>query len=333
MSGSQQHRMCALVIGLGSIGRRHATNLCALGRPIDLVLLRREGRIDTTSHELGARVVPDLSAALEARPDFAVLATPSARHADMLLPLLEAGIPCYVEKPVVSRCNDLERLTATLSHLRSIPVTHAGYNLRYLPSLLRLHGLVADGAVGNVVRASLQAGQWLPDWRPEQDYRTSYSANQSEGGGVILDLMHEIDAARWLFGEFDQVIAMAGKYSGLEIASEDTACMVLRGQQGGPLVTVSLDYVSRHRVRRYEIVGEKGTLIWDLASARLDIITRGGVKAVECGGSDFDMNQTYVAAMKEFVDSVEDGCTTSQDIFEGMRSVNLAFRVRMAAGL
>lgn len=325
--------MRALIIGFGSIGRRHAANLRGLGRPMELVLLRREDDGNEGTRETDTRVITDLDAALVARLDFAVIATPTVRHVETLLPLLEAGVPCYVEKPVASRRDDLQRLTQSLSQLRAVPVTYAGCNLRHLPSLVRLRRLIAEGAIGKVVRASLQAGQWLPDWRPNQDYRAGYSADSAQGGGVILDLIHEIDVARWLFGEFDRIAAMAGKLSSLDIRSEDTACLVLGKQGEGPLVSIGLDYVSRRRVRRYEIVGEQGTLVWDFTPATLDLITRDRKETVDCGDGGFDVNRTYAAAMQEFLDGVETGRAPPQDIFEGIRSAELALRAREAAGL
>ncbi|MCP9451754.1 MAG: Gfo/Idh/MocA family oxidoreductase [Nitrospira sp.] len=325
--------MRALIIGFGSIGQRHATNLRAILNPVELVVLRREGRMDSAIRDLRAYVVKDLETALNSRPDFAVVATPSARHIDVLLPLLESGVPCYVEKPIVSRRDDLRKLASLLAGLTDVPITHAGCNLRYMPSLLKLRQLVVDGVIGNVVRASLQAGQWLPDWRPGRDYRATYSAQSSEGGGVVLDLMHEIDAARWLFGDFDRVFGIAGKLSSLDISAEDTACLVLGKRTGGPVVTIGLDYVSRCRLRRYEIIGEKGTLIWDFSLARLELITNSSVTPIKCTNDDFDMGKTYVTAMREFVEGVEHNCPTSQDIFEGMRSVDLTLRLREAIGL
>jgi len=91
--------------------------------------------------------------------------------------------------------------------------------------------------------------------------------------------------------------------------------------------------VSRRRVRRYEIVGEQGTLVWDFALARLDLVTRDRTESIGCDAMDFDVNQTYLTAMREFLNAVKNGSPTSQDIFEGIRSTDLALRVREAAGL
>jgi predicted dehydrogenase len=183
------------------------------------------------------------------------------------------------------------------------------------------------------VRGNLSAGHWLPDWRPERDYRTSYSADRERGGGAILDLIHEIDQVRWLLGEFDVVQAIAGKYSSLEITSEDAACVLL-GRKNGPVVSVSLDYVSRRRVRRYEIIGEKGNLVWDMDAQRLDLMTANGCETLEAGPAAFDVAGTYVAAMAEFLACVEEKrATTTQTIADAMKTMELALAARETAGI
>jgi hypothetical protein len=323
--------MRALIAGFGSIGQRQARNLQLLRPDVQLTLLRRKSSAAQAA-PAGARVVYDLETALASKPDLAVIATPSHLHLMVLEPLLRAGIPCYVEKPVVVNAAQAEALQGLLGGLPSPSLTLVGCNLRFLPSLMRLRELLDRGAVGKTVRASLEVGQWLPDWRPAQDYRASYSAHADRGGGVILDLIHELDQARWLFGEPDAVHALAGKFSSLQIQAEDTACVLL-GYRGGPVVTVSLDYVSRRPVRRYLAVGESGTLIWDLGARRLELVRADGGETIDCGPQGFGIAQTYVTALTEFLDCVEGRHASSQDIADGLRSARLALRVKQAAGL
>lgn len=306
----------ALVVGFGSIARRHIESLRVIAEGIEVVVLRPRGQ------PAGAdlRFVTTVDQALQAKPAFAVIASPSASHMESLLPLLEANIPCYVEKPPVASRADLERLRS----LRSVPVTLTGCNLRFLPSLQRLRKELRSGSIGTPVRASLQAGQWLPDWRPGTDYRKSYSASREHGGGAILDLIHEIDAARWLFGEFDQVHAVAGKLSALEIDAEDSAAIVLGPR---PVVAVGLDFVARPPIRRYEIFGDKGTLTWDLAARRLML----GSELLDAEPRSFDVAATYGAAMQEFVSAVYAGRPTTQDLLDGLKSTELALRAREGA--
>lgn len=320
--------MQALIVGYGSIGRRHAGNLLALRPGTGLEVLLRPGSPSVAQLPEGARAVYGIEEALRAKPELAVLCTPSNTRLEYLLPLLDAGVPCYVEKPLVASAREAGELRAYLSRARHTPVVAIGCNLRLLPSLRRLRGLLAEGAIGKVVRASFTAGQWLPDWRPGTDYRRGYSARAETGGGVILDLIHEMDIARWLLGELALGHAAAGKFSRLEIAAEDTACLLLQGTQGPPLVTINLDYVSRRRVRRYELVGEEGTLVWDLDRAVLERADARGVSAVQTEAAAFDVSRTYLDGLSEFLTSLAGGGKPSCDLMDGLLSAELALAAR-----
>jgi predicted dehydrogenase len=309
--------MRVLVVGYGSIARRHVENLRALEAVREFVILRPAGRPEDAPEDL--LFVQHIQQALERKPELAIVASPSASHMESLLPLLEARIPCYVEKPPVTSAEDVTRLR----QLESLPVTLTGCNLRFLPSLRRLRDALHSGSVGTPVRASLQAGQWLPDWRPGRDYRSTYSARAQSGGGVIFDLIHEIDAARWLFGEFDQVRSMSAKSSRLAIDAEDSAGILL-GRRGGPLVSIGLDYIARPPIRRYEIFGDEGTLIWDLRAQQL---TR-GEEVLESDPRSFDLAASYRAAMAEFLSAIKQGRAASPDLADGLNSTDLALRAR-----
>lgn len=319
--------MKALIVGFGSIGRRHAANLQQLVPGIRLTALRRQ--CEGVAPE-GVELVYDFETAIGRSPDVAVIASPTSMHLEALVHLLQAGIPCYVEKPAVATRAQATALRQLLADIGSGPTTFAGCNFRFLPSLTRLREMLQAGAVGKLARAAIQVGQWLPDWRPDQDYRQTYSAHAQQGGGVVLDLIHEVDQVRWLLGEFDHVAAMAGHLSCLELNAEDTACALL-GRDGGPFVTLSQDYVSRRRVRRYEFVGEEGTLIWDFTAGQLVRITRETEEAIDCGPMAYDVAATYVAAMREFIECAESGRKTSQDLEEGLKSTELALAIKEAA--
>jgi predicted dehydrogenase len=312
--------MRALVIGFGSIAQRHIASLRSLGVG-DIAVFSPRGPTEDAPQNV--RFMTDLDSALRLRPDIAIVASPSAAHIESLVPLLEVAIPCYVEKPPVTTMLDVERVRRLV--MAKQPVTLTGCNLRFLPSLVRMREGVRSGMIGKPVRACLQAGQWLPDWRPRKDYRTGYSAKQSSGGGVILDLIHEIDAARWFFGDFDQVRCIHRKLSSLEIDADDAACLVL-GRPEGPLVSVGLDYVARQRFRRYDIIGDQGTMTWDLAAHSLTLTTTQATETLVSGGKDFDVAETYRAAMAEFLASVRSGMPTSQDLLDGLASTELALQ-------
>ncbi|MCW3151045.1 Gfo/Idh/MocA family oxidoreductase [Achromobacter spanius] len=320
--------MKVLVIGSGSIGRRHIDSLKSLRSNLSWVLLRSRVYTDALSTSLNAIVHDDIHDALAEEPDLAIVASPSSLHIDVLPKLLETGIPLYVEKPVVTHREQLDRLNEAVSEHGGKAPTLMGCNLRFLPALAQMRQRLLGTDMGAIVRGDFQAGQWLPDWRPATDYRKSYSASPALGGGVMLDLIHEVDAARWLLGEFDHVKAFSGKVSSLEIQTEDVACMTMRARQG-TLVTVSLDYISRQPLRRYLVVTEAGNLVCDLIGKTLYLNQTDGQKLLLTDDpADFNVAATYPSAMAELLNAWETQQETSQPLAEGIASLDLLLRAR-----
>lgn len=319
----------ALFIGTGSIGRRHIRTVKALEPEARFAFVRDGKRQDALSAEIGAPVYGDIVSAIDWQPDIAVIATPSHRHHEVLEPLLRAGVPTFVEKPVVTDWEHFE-LFSSLARSELLPATQVGCVLRFLPSVQQIKKWINEGRCGSIVRASFEAGQYLPDWRPDQDYRESYSADGTRGGGVIFDLIHELDLAIYFFEEMQLLHAVAARNSRLAIASEDTALIHLRSATG-VLVSVALDYVSRRPVRRIDIVGDEATLRLDMIGKRLEVISAGNI--VETYTEGFDVDQAYRAEIAELVIAARTGEATRLPIEEGLRSNRLAIAARDLAGI
>lgn len=316
--------MKALILGIGSAGQRHMRNLASLVPGVRFLAVRKDGAPNAATRKFSAEVFATIPAALREAPDMAVVATPSACHREALELLVRAKVPFYVEKPVATSAEGLRALLAQADAAGL--ATTVGCNLRHLPSLQTMRKLIHEGVCGRIVRAHLECGQWLPDWRPATDYRQSYSARRRLGGGVLLDLIHEIDIARWFFGEFDRVDAHHGRFSDLEIETEDVACVLLSRREG-PVVTVALDYVARSPVRQYRVIGTQGTLEWDLPARLLRRFVPGeGWRALSTDPKDFDVAETYLEAMRQFLQCVKDGKPSSQPLSEGVATLSLALR-------
>ncbi len=332
--------MHTLLIGTGAIGQRHLRHLRELAPNGTYTFLRRDHVARGIDATYSPRIVTDLDEALDLSPDFAIVASPSAHHVDVLPKLIGANIPLYVEKPIVISRVEVEAVHAALAGADPGVPRLSGFNFRYLPSLERLRSLIAGGAVGRPVRAHLTAGQWLPDWRPQSDYRESYSAQRALGGGVLFDLIHEIDICRWWFGTPQECRAMIGRFSRLQMDVED-CCTALLGFSGGPLVSIGLDYVARQRLRRYEVIGDEGTAIWDLRERRLVVERSGGVvEVVTSDPDDFDVAKTYPTALFEIVAGIRSfwetgrwpaGLLSRQDLASGLESSQLAIRLKEIA--
>ncbi|WP_313038898.1 Gfo/Idh/MocA family protein [Stutzerimonas nitrititolerans] len=315
-----------LIAGTGSIGKRHISSIRNLRPGSEFVFLRPGGDVDNLA-EFNAQVVTSFEAALALRPSAVVIATPTAFHATLLLEVIKSGLPVYIEKPVVCRPAEIESVRDQMARYAYAAPSMVGCNLRFLPSLRVIKDILVQERIGQVVRASFEVGQWLPDWRPGSDYRDSYSAKSEFGGGVVLDLIHELDLARWLLGEMVDVKALGAKVPALQIDSESVAGAVMR-TVSGTIITVGLDYIARKPVRRYQLVGVNGSITWDLFSQTLVLSDGIGVCPIEGGNAAFDVLSTYEEAMAEFIVAIESGCATSQPLEEGLLSAQLALRIK-----
>jgi predicted dehydrogenase len=236
----------AAVVGLGSIGQRHAEILSDLGAHVSVV-----SRRNVTGFLRFATVAELLSAS---EPDYVVVATETSGHVRSLRELDEAGFSgiVLIEKPVVAFPEPLP-----VSGFRT---AYVGYNLRFHPALRALREWCSGQ---ELYTATIQAGSFLPDWRPGRDFRKTSSASVQQGGGVLRDLSHELDYVRWLFGPPLQSTALGGRLGALGL-DVDEAVSILARTVRVPLVTIHLSYLDREASRRITVSGERGTAVVDL---------------------------------------------------------------------
>jgi predicted dehydrogenase len=244
-----------LVVGCGSIGRRHAANAAKLAA-VTVFDAARE-RATEAARALGVAACDSLEQALAAKPDAVVVATPHHAHLPVARAALAAGIHVLIEKPLAASLDGVPDFLAEAERLgRRV---HVVCNMRFHPAVAALRRALPR--VGGPLFARAHYGNYLPDMRPGADYRTLYCARAEAGGGVILDAIHEIDYLVWLFGPVERVTAEAGRVGDLDIDVEDYASLAL-AHRSGVRSEIHLDYLQRSKRRGCEIVGSEGTLIW-----------------------------------------------------------------------
>lgn len=253
----------SLVIGYGSIGRRHHRLLRELGAAPGLVS-RRPQDLPDCFDEIGAALTV-------LRPGLVVVASETGRHAADLAALAAAGYdgPLLVEKPLLARSD--ERLPAGLGAVT------VGYHLRCHPLVEALRAALAGR---RPIAARLWVGQHLADWRPERGLTGSYSAHGAQGGGALRDLSHELDLLLWLCGPWERVAAAGGNGGALGIAADDHWQLLLT-LRSGAVASLSLDMLSRPPRRGLVLETAEGTLALDLLAGRLTIDGEERGQAVE----------------------------------------------------
>lgn len=313
--------MKILVIGLGSIGQRHVRNIRRLA-PLEIIAYRVRG--NPLPEDLNGDWLTsftDLDEALAMAPDAALVCTPPATQRAFAMRAVEAGCHVFVEKPIASSWDGMDELLQAISERRR--ATLAGYNLRFHPVLLRARELLHSNAIGLLTSIRAQVGQYLPDWHPWEDYRSGYSARAELGGGVILDLIHEIDYVRWLAGPAASLSCFAARCSSLEISTEDTAEIIVSFASGA-IGNVHLDYVQRVPTRECMIVGENGSIRFDLLIPELHFSTSTSKSWQVERFEGFDRNDMYLEEMRHFLACIEGKEKSINPLSDGAGTLRIA---------
>lgn len=333
----------ALLVGLGSIGQRHARNLRALlGTDVELLAYRARGLRhviaeggDATeqvsvAERLGIREFTDLDEALARRPDVAFVCNPTRLHRPIAQRLAEAGCHLFIEKPIADSLDGVNELARAVRDRNLVAVV--GCQLRFHPLLRRVHALIQERAIGRAIAARIAVGEYLPGWHPYEDYRTSYAARRDLGGGVILTLIHELDYAFWLFGAPRKMFAVGGHLSDLELDVEDTASILMDcGSDDRSLpVHVQMDFVQRPPIRSCEIVGSAGRLTVDLVGATLRHYDSQGELAEEIVSTDFERNRLFLDELTHFLGCVHGRERPLVPLADGIATLKVALAARDA---
>lgn len=256
-----------LVLGHGSIAKRHIKNLRALWPESEITcLLTHRTVTEKDSCPEGAnRITDQFSRCLEQKPFGAVIATPASEHITQAVQLLEHGIPILIEKPLSTRLEGCEEL-GKLAAQKDVPVL-IGYILRFYPILQRLRELIAQQTFGPVTAMEAGVGSYLPDWRPDIDYRKSVSASKALGGGALLELSHELDYVCWLLGMPKAVLGKLENSGQLDIDCEDSA--EIQFAYTDFVAAIHMDFLQKPPKRTCRITFNKAEIEADFITGKL----------------------------------------------------------------
>ncbi len=289
------------VIGLGNIATRHRRNLKSLFPNVELLVMSASGRIPTEEISDSDGIVTSIEALIEANVELVIVASPAPFHAQHSIPLIEAGIPTLIEKPVTTTCEDANAIKKAIDeHGTSVAV---GYCLRYLPSAQKLKVLLDNKAIGTLYNVYIEIGQYLPDWRPSKDYRECVSANEKLGGGALFELSHEFDYAQWLLGPLKLQHSILRSSDELDLQVEDMAD-ILALTESGAVASIHLDFLQRKAHRQCSFVGSEGRIDWDLILNQLTLTTATETKVLY-SEPEWDKNQMYLAMVTDFIQMIQ----------------------------
>lgn len=285
-----------VVIGAGSIGERHIRNLLSLGYTNIHVFRQRNLPLRTIESQY-IRIFQDFEAIDTIQPVAAFVTSPTSLHLEQTIAYVEKGIHTLVEKPLSHTTQDLEKLKKLVSE-KNIYV-HVGYMMRFHPLMQRLKQVIQDQLYGRLLSFTTHWGEYLPDWHPWEDYRTSYAARRELGGGAALTLSHDLDLVNWLSGTgIKNYLSLKNYASSLEVNTEAGADFLIEYQNG---VTghVHLNYFEQPAQRYFKFIFENGSADFDYYANKLTFRTKENT-VIETA-ENFDRNQLFIDQTQFFL--------------------------------
>lgn len=319
-----------IVLGAGSIGRRHLKNLLGMGHEVVAVFDPDPQKLGTVRRLASCGVVTDDEAqAFGCEADAAIVCSPNSFHIPQAREALRRDLHVFIEKPLSHSLEGTDALAADAAKVKRIVLI--GCNLRFCPSLLLVKRLLDEGRIGKPLAARAHCGYYLPYWRPDIDYRNGYGARQAAGGGILLDSIHEFDYLRWLLGEVVEVFCYAGKASTLEIDTEDNADVLLR-LASGVGVNLHLDYLQRTYRRSCEFIGEEGLIAWDYIAEKVTLYEKEDrLCKVFQRNINSELNAMYVEEMNHFVRCIEGAEKPILDAVEARAVLKIVIAAKASA--
>ena len=319
-----------LILGSGSVGRRHARNFHALGCHVSCMDPRRD-RLEEAGRELSIKhQFTDLQAALSHAGEFSGVAvcSPPKFHVEQSQAALELGLPVLLEKPASVDAESCQPLQRTVQQGGKLLL---GYTYRWWPPIIRLKTLIDNGAVGSLRHARFVMSAHLADWHPWERYQDFFMASRELGGGALLDESHFIDLMLWFFGVPERVFARIDKISDLAIDTDDVVDIVATYPQGFR-VTIHLDLFGRPHEKHITVAGETGTAQCLFGP---DVVRIGRTPGQEWETETFSVerNDMFMGVAREFLELIggtrrESTCT----ILDGMTVLDVLGACRKSQG-
>lgn len=303
------------IIGLGSIGTRHLYNIIHVLKEREtkfMIDIIRSNTSKEINHEIQLLINKVYYSMNDVPFDYDVvfITNPTHLHLETITKFSERTRHMFIEKPVFDKVdvsiNDIPQ--------KEDSIYYVACPLRYTNVIQHLKKHIKHY---QVYCARVICSSYLPEWRSNVDYRTTYSAYQSKGGGVSLDLIHEWDYLHYLFGQPQQVFNLKGKFSNLEIDSDDLSLYIAKYPK--MVVEVHLDYFGRKSIREIQLFTDQDTIVADLANSEVRFLQKEETISFREQRDDFQQKE-----ISYFFDVLEGKEENTNDLWTALQTLRTA---------
>jgi predicted dehydrogenase len=303
-----------LIVGYGSSGRRYYS---IIKKIFPSIVLKIFSLSNLNKNQLFLKNFSDIKIF---RPDLSIICNPSSTRVKIIKFLISLNSHLLIEKPLASNYKDVKKIIKIVKKKKLL--VKVGYNLRFLNSLKVLKQIIKSNKIGKIYTVNIIAGQSLLKWRKNINYKHSVSAQKKLGGGVLLELSHEIDYGTWIFGSFNHLFSRNSKISDLRIDVEDNAQILFFSKNKHP-VSINLDFFRKDKSRICHVVGKNGSLIWDGVKNKLIYFCSDKKKWINIKFEKNDIKSTYALMLKEMIKL----CNSRNNVKSNLVDINHAGKV------
>jgi predicted dehydrogenase len=317
--------MKVLVVGAGSVGKRHAKNLISCGCEVSVVDPREDRRAECQEFSIAQFESLEEAGSIGLKQwDAAVVASPPHVHIEQARVLLEHDIPTLMEKPLTTAYAIGEPLGEVIS--KSKAPFMLGYTYRWWEPLIHFRHLVFDAPrIGRIMKIECCMAAHLADWHPWENYRDFFMSHVEQGGGALLDESHILDLMLWFLGMPEYVSSSISKISDLDITTDDNVEAFLF-YKGGPLVTIHLDLYRRPHERSITAIGVDGMVKWNF-----DTVDVYWGEHHDHFTYDVERNDMFLKEIEDFIRVVKHGVDVECSYDDGMKVLEMIEALRQSS--
>jgi len=319
--------MKILVVGYGSIGKRHVKNLSSLNQT--QVSVCSKNKETWKLEKKGIKTFTTIEQALKEKHDVAIICNETSLHIKTAIKLADNGYHIFLEKPI---SNSLKNIPALIKIIkRKKLITMVGCNMRFHHGIKLMKSLIDKNEIGRILSVTVENGSFMPDWHPWEDYQISYASQKKLGGGVVLTQIHEIDYLYWFFGKVDDVYSFTEKLTDLQIDVEDYSGSLLKFKNK-IIAELHLDYFQKPSVRSCKIIGTKGQITWNWENNHVQIFKNKDKKWVTKNiEKKFDRNKMFVDELQYFLKCVKKRKIPMNSIIDGLEPQKIALAIKKSS--
>ena len=321
--------MKVLIIGYGSIGKRHIDNLISLTNCKIIVCTKQKQ--DNYLKKRNCTVISSITNCIKEKPDIAFITNETKFHVNTAIKLAKFGIPLFIEKPLSNSMNRVNELESIVKENKI--VTMVGCNFRFHPCIKRLKKLIASNKIGKIISVHSENGSFLPDWHPYENYSKGYAGRVDLGGGAALTNIHEIDYLYWLFGNVKEVYSIVRKISNLKIDADDFSLMLLQFKNK-IIANIHLNFFENPPSRYCKIIGNNGIIFCNLLTNEIKIYSSKKKKwTKELKLKKYDHNDMYIEEIRHFLNCVRTKKMTINSISNSIHSLQIVLNAKKSSKL